>query len=142
MDTSFLKRTPIAHRGLHDRTVGAVENTATAFEAALAYDIAALKQWGEFAWLNLPADLYAGKTDAQLDAMAPAKIGRRASPGEGSAGYRGVNVDQRCGRYQAYIRHQRKKRSLGYYDTAHEAAMAFDRAARQLRGSSARLNFG
>lgn len=34
MDTRFITRTPIAHRGLHDRTAGAVENTASAFEAA------------------------------------------------------------------------------------------------------------
>jgi hypothetical protein len=114
---------------------------ATAFEAALAFAIAARKAWGEFSWVNMHPNLYEGKTEAELDAMAPARIGRCASPGEGKSGYRGVYVHH-TGRYAAYIQHQRKKRHLGMFATADEAAQAFDRAARQLRGSRARLNFG
>ena len=34
MDTTFIARLPIAHRGLHDRAAGIIENTASAFEAA------------------------------------------------------------------------------------------------------------
>lgn len=40
VDLTFLTRRPIAHRGLHDRTTGCIENTAAAVEAAIAADYA------------------------------------------------------------------------------------------------------
>ncbi|OYX02367.1 MAG: glycerophosphodiester phosphodiesterase, partial [Rhizobiales bacterium 32-66-8] len=38
--TEALFPRPIAHRGLHDRAAGIVENSASAFEAAIADDFA------------------------------------------------------------------------------------------------------
>lgn len=40
VDLSFLTRRPVAHRGLHDRAAGCIENTASAIEAAIDADYA------------------------------------------------------------------------------------------------------
>lgn len=39
-ELDFLVRRPIAHRGLHDRTLGVVENSASAFAAAITHKYA------------------------------------------------------------------------------------------------------
>lgn len=55
------------------------------------------------------------------------------------AGYRGVEKNRN--RYRARIHHDNKIIRLGSYDTAEEAARAYDRAAIEARGRFARLNF-
>nr|QYY53011.1 ERF1.5 [Aeluropus littoralis] len=62
--------------------------------------------------------------------------------GGGDAHYRGVRK-RPWGRYAAEIRDPLKKTRvwLGTFDTPVEAALAYDRAARALRGSKARTNF-
>lgn len=40
VDLTFLTRRPVAHRGLHDRSAGRIENTASAIEAAIDADYA------------------------------------------------------------------------------------------------------
>ncbi|KAK4745835.1 hypothetical protein SAY87_012147 [Trapa incisa] len=55
--------------------------------------------------------------------------------------YRGVR-QRRWGRWVAEIRDGRLRQWLGTYDTAEEAAMVYDRAARRLHGPNAPTNFG
>lgn len=58
----------------------------------------------------------------------------------GSTGYWGVS--KKRGRFQALFKVCGKTRFVGTFDTAEEAARAYDHAARAVFGSKARLNFG
>jgi len=57
-----------------------------------------------------------------------------------SSPYKGVTI-RPGGRYQARIGLNGKRRSLGYYDSSIDAAMAYDRAALLYFGEYARPNF-
>lgn len=58
-------------------------------------------------------------------------------------GYRGVTLHAgRAKPYQASIHLNGRKKSLGYYATAREAAAAYDAAALLHQGEFAKLNFG
>lgn len=53
---------------------------------------------------------------------------------------RGVRLDR--GRWRACVQHRGKQIHLGLFDTAIQAAQAYDAAAKQFHGDKAKLNFG
>lgn len=59
----------------------------------------------------------------------------------GSSPFKGVAWYAPRKRWQCKILHTGKKRHLGYFDCQVEAARAYDRAALELHGKFARLNF-
>lgn len=58
----------------------------------------------------------------------------------GKSGYRGVSV-KKNGKFEASIMADYKRKSLGVYDQAIDAAKAYDEAAMKLHRSFATLNF-
>ena len=59
----------------------------------------------------------------------------------GRSGYRGVSFDKRVGRWRVAICCCGKRKQLGYFSDKHEAAKAYDRAAKKYYGEFASLNF-
>lgn len=57
-----------------------------------------------------------------------------------STGYKGVSFDKHAGRFEASIKVDYRKRFLGHFDTAEEAAAAYDHAAAQVHGLFASPN--
>jgi len=56
------------------------------------------------------------------------------------SGYKGVSFAPQRGKYCAYISDNCKTKNLGYYNTAQEAAAAYDEAASFIYGEYARTN--
>ncbi|MGB0918192.1 MAG: hypothetical protein ACPGU4_11420 [Flavobacteriales bacterium] len=54
------------------------------------------------------------------------------------SGYRGVTKEKN--RFRAVIYHERKAHNLGFYDTAEEAAKAYNKKSRELFGETGSLN--
>ena len=62
-------------------------------------------------------------------------------PVTNTSGYKGVVRHHRSGRWNAQIKDGPKSLFLGSFETAADAARAYDEAALRLRGEFARLNF-
>lgn len=117
-------------------------------EASRAYDRAALCYLGPNAPLNHPLEDYAHYLE-DLQRMTPEEVVanlRRGSVGfaRGSSQYRGVTKHHLQGKWEARIGriNGQKYIYLGTYDSAEEAAKAYDRAAVKFKGTKAITNFG
>ena len=60
---------------------------------------------------------------------------------DNTSGFRGVSWHKPKAKWRAQIRANGKKRQIGLFDTAEEAALAYDDAARKLHGDFVNLNF-
>jgi hypothetical protein len=105
-------------------------------EAALAYDREA-RQCGEDKLLNYESIKEAEEAAAR--AQAEHKLTHPTQPKpRPSSGFYGVYAKGK--RWQAYIRYDNKTHKLGTFDTKQEAALAYDRAAKQC-GEDKPLNY-
>ncbi|XP_074590701.1 AP2-like ethylene-responsive transcription factor At1g16060 [Curcuma longa] len=116
--------------------------------AAHAYDLAALKYWGQDTILNFPISAYEEELKQMESQTREEYIGslRRKSSGfsRGVSKYRGVARHHHNGRWEARIGRVfgNKYLYLGTYATQEEAATAYDIAAIEYRGLNAITNFG
>jgi hypothetical protein len=107
-------------------------------EAAKAYDKVARAQHGETPQrfrmqLNFPTK--------KEHAAEEAKQQRWIKCAEAGSKYRGVCWQKSSSKWEAAIRHDRKKHNLGCFEDEEEAARAYDRAATAHKGEKAQLNF-
>ena len=100
----------------------------TAKQAAKAYDKEAIKLRRPFSKLNYPKKAPVGYTPIQQPLRS-----------DNAVGYRGVYKSGK--NYQAQIKIGGKNTYIGTYDTAKEAAIAFDRAVLKANKSTTLLNF-
>lgn len=107
----------------------------TAEQAAIAYNSIAKKYFGEYAFLNKVSQ-------SAIDEYNQIGINNRILNCKNKSGYRGVffNKTKSIRPYESYITIHKKRRHIGFYDTAKEAALAYNNTAIKYIGDAAKLN--
>ncbi len=114
--------------------LGSYENER---DAAIAYDRAGIHFFGDRAVLNLQSSRKLGPaTPTELRNLA-----RRVFKETTTSSFRGVFFEQRTSRWRAEITFESKRHFLRRYDSAEEAAHAYDAAVVRLGAPSGWLNF-
>lgn len=113
-------------------------------EKFLAHRVAWLYVHGE--WPSEFIDhINRNKTDNRMENLRTAtkrdNESNKPATSRNSTGYKGVHWRGDAKKYRAVIRENGKRKSLGYFETAEEAARAYDEAARTIFGNFAYLNF-
>ncbi len=111
-------------------------------QAAIAYDQAALKNFGEFAATNFPKAAYGSgdwpPTVATPD--QPVQSPKRLTRTNNTSGYRGVCLHKRMRKWSASLTIGSKRIHLGGFDNILDAVVAHDRAAYLAFGEFVRAN--
>jgi hypothetical protein len=125
-------RSHILHKG-HQLYLGTFK---TKEGAARAYDEAARKYWGEFAYRNFPKEIHCENVDrfTMADAMRSAGVRR-----DSVSGFKGVTKSSN--KWSSDIKANGKHLCLGKFATKEEAAQAYDIAARKYFGDGCYLNY-
>jgi len=98
--------------------------------AARMYDKAAIKHFGKEAKLNFPK-----QAKKALEYKSPEGVNYKSN----TSGYRGV--EYAAGKWKASMRHEGEFVYVGRFESAEEAAEAYDIEAKKLKGSKAKLNY-
>lgn len=128
--TAALRANGVKHHGGYFKT---------AIEAAKRYNELAIKYHGEFAVLNCVERVAKDKKAQNICKEKVAEPRKKYKP-KSKTGYYGVTTTSNR-RYTATIYINRKSTLIGYFKTPIEAAIAYDKKAKEAYGERAVLNF-